>query len=502
MNTTVNPDKLNLTFDYEINTFKHDSNNHLSYKINILDSSQSQHLLINFNSFKDTLLSNSSNLQLHHQSTFTPANCLKRLVSKQKRRYQDNNFDLDMTYITSRVIAMGYPSTGCETLYRNSLSDVQRFFQTHHKNNVKIYNLCIENERIYSKHIFNNKCKVGFFPSADHNPCPIKLILEFCVDICLYLITNPKSVAAVHCKAGKGRTGVMICSYLIFSNLCSSSENALKYYAGMRTKNNTGVTIPSQRRYVQYFHSFLRANFASPFMLLIPKIIEQHFTHLYNKQYKKYICNNILHAFNRSNGSECYFVLPNIFKVTCIEIGPLPKGKHVFMKVCNFNKSNNDNGWVELQREERYGEVWYVCKGKVNTVVNSDIKVCVSGSVNFYMWVNLWYATLEMLEKRIDNDETESEDDVSADVWNWSRSGSSRKMEEKEKKAISLYEVVLKLGGNMNLNTIVDEVNLGLVRKVDKTALKISLGAEQFDKFEEKKKIRNVKLNIYYKLLE
>ena len=170
------------------------------------------------------------------------------------------------------------------------------------------------------------------------------------------------------------------------------------------------------------------------------------------------------------------------------------------MKVCNFNKSNNDDGWVELQREERYGEVWYVCKGTVNTVVNSDIKVCVSGSVNFYMWVNLWYATLEMLEKQIDNDETESEDDVSADVWNWSRSGSSRKMEEKEKKAISLYEVVLKLGGNMNLNTIVDEVNLGLVRKVDKTALKISLEAEQFDKFEEKKKIRNVKLNIYYKL--
>ena len=498
MINTINPDKLHLIFDYEINSFKHDANNHLTYKTNILDSSQCQHHLINFNSFNDTLLSLSSTSQ-PHKSTLTPANCLKRLVSKQKRRYQDANFDLDMTYITSRVIAMGYPSTGCETLYRNSLVDVQHFFRTHHKNNVKIYNLCIENDRIYSKHIFNNKCNVGFFPSADHNPCSIKLILEFCVDICLYLITNPKSVAAVHCKAGKGRTGVMICSYLIFSNLCNTSEDALKYYAQMRTKNNTGITIPSQRRYVQYFHSFLRANFASPFMLLIPKIIEQHFTHLYNKQYKKYICNNILHEFNSSNGSKWYFVLPNIFKVTCIEIGPLPKGKHVFMKVCSFDNSNE---WVELQREERYGEVWYVCKGMVNTVVNSDIKVCVSGSVNFYVWVNLWYATLEMLEKRYDNDEAESEDDASADVWNWSRSGSSRKIEEKEKKAISLYEVMLKLGGNMNLNTIVDEVNLGFVRKVDKTALKISLRAEQFDKFEEKKKIRNVELNIYYKLLE
>jgi hypothetical protein len=169
------------------------------------------------------------------------------------------------------------------------------------------------------------------------------------------------------------------------------------------------------------------------------------------------------------------------------------------MKISSFDNSNE---WVELQREERYGEVWYVCKGMVNTVVNSDIKVCVSGSVNFYVWVNLWYATLEMLEKRYDNDEAESEDDASADVWNWSRSGSSRKNEEKEKKAISLYEVMLKLGGNMNLNNIVDEVNFGFVRKVDKTALKISLKPEQFDKFEEKKKIKNVELNIYYKLLE
>jgi phosphatidylinositol-3,4,5-trisphosphate 3-phosphatase/dual-specificity protein phosphatase PTEN len=142
-----------------------------------------------------------------------------------------------MAYITKRVIAMGYPSTGFETFFRNSLDDVNKFFHKYHNNDVKIYNLCLEKERIYDKSLFN-KSLVSLFPSKDHNPCPIKLILEFCVDIILYLIKNPLGTAAIHCKAGKGRTGVMICSYLIFSGLCKNSEEAFEHYAKARTYNN------------------------------------------------------------------------------------------------------------------------------------------------------------------------------------------------------------------------------------------------------------------------
>jgi phosphatidylinositol-3,4,5-trisphosphate 3-phosphatase/dual-specificity protein phosphatase PTEN len=141
-----------------------------------------------------------------------------------------------MAYVTKRVIAMGYPATGFESVYRNSLAEVIRFFNTYHNDNVKVYNLCLEKERIYEKKFFN-KSLVGLFPSKDHNPCPIKLILEFCVDIILYLIKNPNGVAAIHCKAGKGRTGVMICSYLIFSGLCKNADHALEHYALARTYN-------------------------------------------------------------------------------------------------------------------------------------------------------------------------------------------------------------------------------------------------------------------------
>lgn len=67
---------------------------------------------------------------------------LKKLVSRNRNRYQDSRFNLDLSYITNRVIAMGLPGQGFYKLFRNSQDDVIAFFDTYHKSQIKIYNMC------------------------------------------------------------------------------------------------------------------------------------------------------------------------------------------------------------------------------------------------------------------------------------------------------------------------------------------------------------------------
>lgn len=46
---------------------------------------------------------------------------------------------------------------------------------------------------------------------------PLPLINDFCRHVEDWLQKDPQNVAVVHCKAGKGRTGTMICSYLVYA---------------------------------------------------------------------------------------------------------------------------------------------------------------------------------------------------------------------------------------------------------------------------------------------
>ena len=95
------------------------------------------------------------------------------------------------------------------------------------------------------------------YPFDDHNAPPFSMILPFCEDVHRYLAADPKNIVAVHCKAGKGRTGVMICCYVVFCGRFTTADAAMQYYGIARTKNGKGVTIPSQQRYVQYFGDFI-----------------------------------------------------------------------------------------------------------------------------------------------------------------------------------------------------------------------------------------------------
>ncbi|XP_023298384.2 serine-rich adhesin for platelets [Lucilia cuprina] len=181
-------------------------------------------------------------------------NVLRNVVSKQRIRYKEKGFNLDLAYVCDNIIAMGYPADNYESMYRNPLGDVYKFLEDNHHDHYKIYNLCLE--RSYDITKFHGR--VSVYPFEDHNPPTIELILKFCDDVDNWLKADALNVAAVHCKAGKGRTGTMICCYLLYSGQQRTAEDALACYDEKRTKDRKGVTIPSQRRYVQYFSKLMR----------------------------------------------------------------------------------------------------------------------------------------------------------------------------------------------------------------------------------------------------
>ena len=80
---------------------------------------------------------------------------LRSLVSADKHRYIEGEYDLDLTYITDRIIAMSFPAEGFESSYRNDITAVGRFLREKHGDDFMVYNLCAE--RGYNYTILNNQ---------------------------------------------------------------------------------------------------------------------------------------------------------------------------------------------------------------------------------------------------------------------------------------------------------------------------------------------------------
>jgi len=65
----------------------------------------------------------------------------------------------------------------------------------------------------------------------DHEVARLSVIHQFCVSSESWLNKDPENIIAVHCKGGKGRTGLMISCLLIHLNQCATATEALEMYS-------------------------------------------------------------------------------------------------------------------------------------------------------------------------------------------------------------------------------------------------------------------------------
>ncbi|CAH1450330.1 unnamed protein product [Lactuca virosa] len=181
---------------------------------------------------------------------------VSRLLTRQQKKRRvvvvgGGSYELDMSYITNRILAMSFPAELMRAMYQNPMIQVKAFLQKKHPRHYKVYNLCTE--QAYDPSLFNNL--VERFPFDDNHAPSIQMIKGFCESVHSWLSSDPKNVVFIHCMAGKGRIGLMVSCYLVYVRMLA--EEALPVYADKGSTNYLRVMTPSQRRYVNYWQRSL-----------------------------------------------------------------------------------------------------------------------------------------------------------------------------------------------------------------------------------------------------
>ncbi|KAJ7593470.1 phosphatases II [Mycena floridula] len=143
------------------------------------------------------------------------AEYIRRIVSGNKARFKDGNLnlELDLVYVTDSVIIMGYPASGLEGYYRNNREDAKKFLEHRHGKNFWVFNFCPIKENSYPASVFDGR--TSRYPFPDHHAPPLAVMALVAREVQAWLSGGKDRVAVFHCKAGKGRSGTMACSYLL-----------------------------------------------------------------------------------------------------------------------------------------------------------------------------------------------------------------------------------------------------------------------------------------------
>uniref|UniRef100_A0A7N8X1S1 Tensin 1 n=1 Tax=Mastacembelus armatus TaxID=205130 RepID=A0A7N8X1S1_9TELE len=193
----------------------------------------------------------SCKIQKHPMKTFCSL-CPAR--SQSVVQAMEESYEVDLVYITERIISVSFPASAEERSYTTNLREVATMLQSKHGEHYLILNL---SERRNDLSKLNHK--VLEFGWPDHHAPALDKICSMCKAIDTWLNGDPRNVVVLHNKGNRGRTGVVVAAYMHYSNISASADQALDRFAMRRFYEDKAVPVgqPSQRRYVQYFNGLL-----------------------------------------------------------------------------------------------------------------------------------------------------------------------------------------------------------------------------------------------------
>ncbi|XP_071010760.1 auxilin isoform X5 [Oncorhynchus clarkii lewisi] len=214
-----------------------------------------------FSNFKDNLkdtLKDTSTKVMHQVATYTKG-------------------ELDIAYITSRIIVMSYPAEALQIGNQNHVEDMRSFLDSRHADHYTVFNL---SQRNYRGAKFSNRVSECNWPSRQapslHN------LFAVCKNMHNWLKQNPKNVCVITCSDGRAPSGVLVCAMFCFCHLFSNPVPAMQLLSAKRP--GSGLW-PSHRRYIGYVCSMVSEKPSLPHSKpLVVKAVTMSPVPCFNKQ--------------------------------------------------------------------------------------------------------------------------------------------------------------------------------------------------------------------------
>lgn len=166
--------------------------------------------------------------------------------------------DAEVVYITDRILTMSHPAmqstVDTDITPARKLAAIGQLLQKRHDGRYMVWNL---SEIEYDISILEDQVLLFSFPGSPSPP--LGLLLKLLISMESWLKADERNIAVVHCLTGKGRTSTVVAAFLCWMGEANFRDvrSALDYIGKCKRCSPDELTIPSQRRYVQYFANML-----------------------------------------------------------------------------------------------------------------------------------------------------------------------------------------------------------------------------------------------------